>query len=67
MTGITNHPDELEEQGQARVEAKKDTLPEPGEGWKKDHHSARNQSQPVENSGRSHETGAGRGTELMDQ
>jgi hypothetical protein len=63
MAGITNRPERVEDENQARVERKKDELPdfEAANRPRKDHPVDKDREHDLESRGRIHETGVGRG------
>jgi hypothetical protein len=65
MTGISNRPEDVEDAGQQRVEARKDQLPEADtvNRLRKDHPADKDRATSADEAGRVAETGAGRGPE----
>jgi hypothetical protein len=65
MSGITNRPERLEQEGQQRVEEKKDELPdvEAVNRPRKDHPLDKDREQDIPSRGRIAETGVGLGPE----
>lgn len=65
MTGITNRPEQVEDEGQQRVEKRKDELPdfENANRPRKDHPIDKDREHDLASRDRISETGAGRGLE----
>jgi hypothetical protein len=65
MTGITNRPKSQENEGQRRVEDRKDELPdiEAANRPRKDHPVDKDRERDIDSRGRISETGVGRGPE----